>query len=65
MSIAVSGSSLQSTLKKGTPDVRSAMHAASQLPGGEPTNVDDANAPMMMMEFSENVNIEKNQQTPN
>ena len=26
-------------------DVRSAMHAASQLPGGEPTDVDDAPAP--------------------
>ena len=25
--------------------VRSAMHAASQLPGGEPTDVDDAPAP--------------------
>ena len=25
--------------------VRYAMHAASQLPGGEPTNVDDAPAP--------------------
>ena len=25
--------------------MRSAMHAASQLPGGEPTDVDDASAP--------------------
>ena len=25
--------------------VKSAMHAASQLPGGEPTDVDDAPAP--------------------
>ena len=29
--------------------MRSAMHAASQLPGGEPTDVDDAPAPAMMM----------------
>ena len=26
-------------------NVRSAMHVASQLPGGEPTDVDDAPAP--------------------
>ena len=26
-------------------NVRSAIHAASQLPGGEPTDVDDAPAP--------------------
>ena len=27
------------------PNVRSVMHAASQLPGGEPTDVDDAPVP--------------------
>ena len=43
---AVSGSSQQLTLKKGAPGsgVRSAMRAASQLPGKGPTDVDDAPA---------------------
>ena len=39
------GSSQQLALKKGVPGVRSAMHAASQIPGKGPTNVDDAPAP--------------------
>ena len=44
----MSGSSPQLTLKKGAPGdqvVRSAMRAASQLPGKGPTDVDDAPAP--------------------
>ena len=43
----MSGSSPQLTLKKGAPgdQVRSAMRAASQLPGKGPTDVDDAPAP--------------------
>ena len=38
------GSSRQLTLKKGAPKDQ-AMHAASQLPGGGPTDVDDAPTP--------------------
>ena len=43
----MSGSSLQLTLKKGAPgdQVRSALCAASQLPGKGPTDVDDVPAP--------------------
>ena len=43
---AVSGSSPQLTIKKGAQSgARSALPAASQLPGRGPTNVDDAPAP--------------------
>ena len=42
---AVSGSSLQLTLKKGS-GVRSAIRAASKLPGRGPSDVDDAHVPV-------------------
>ena len=37
--------------------MRSAMRAANQLPGGEPTDVDDAPAPAMMMIMMKNSSL--------
>ena len=43
----MNGNSTRLTLLMGMcgSNARSAMHAASQIPGGEPTDVDDASAP--------------------
>ena len=49
----MSGSSRQLTLKKGAPGVRSAMGAASQLPGRGPTDVDQM--PMHLHQESDKI----------